>query len=202
MRHTRAVIAALAVAAIVSLSAPHTRAATTSYIGGDAGAGAKLVQSSGCEGCHGAGFTGGVGPKLVGIEKKLTPDQIAAAIRNPKPPMPNFGFDDKQLADLVAYLSGLDGGTGKPVVKILPVEPTSDATVLVTFTGTPPTDAQVQATMQMGKMSHGTGWVPLTKTDDPHVLAAKVHFTMGGPWTVEVRYANGRVIDVPVTVNG
>ncbi|TAM86856.1 c-type cytochrome [bacterium] len=202
MRHLRLFAGLLAVVAAFTLSVVHARAAGESFAGGDAAEGAKLVQASGCEGCHGAGFIGGIGPKLVGIEKRLSAAQVADKIQHPKAPMPNFGFSDAQTADLVAYLSGLDGGTGKPIVKIVPPEPTTDATVLVTFSGEPPSGVQVQATMQMGATAHGTGWVPLVKTNDPHVLSAKVHFTMGGPWTIHVRYGSGRVIDVPVTVDG
>ncbi|HVA36129.1 MAG TPA: c-type cytochrome [Candidatus Dormibacteraeota bacterium] len=202
MPRLRNVIAlAAAAAALSALTLAHARAAADPYASGNATEGAHLVQSSGCEGCHGAGFTGGIGPKLVGIEKRLSADQIAQKILHPKAPMPSFGFTDRQAADLVAYLSGLDGGTGKPVVKIDPPEPTDAATVRVTFAGTPPTGAQVQAFMQMGKSSHGTGWVPLRKTADPHVLSAKVKFSMGGPWTLKVRY-DGHEMDVPITVDG
>ncbi|TAM74884.1 c-type cytochrome [bacterium] len=202
MRYLRLFAGLLAVAAAVALSVVHARAAGEPFAGGDAAQGAKLVQASGCEGCHGAGFTGGIGPALVGIEKRLTAAQVADKIQHPKAPMPNFGFTDAQAADLVAYLSGLDGGTGKPVVKIVPAEPTDQATVLVTFSGTPPSDVQVEAVMRMGAREHGTGWVPLQKTDDPHVVAAKVRFTMGGPWIVRVRYGKGAAMDVPVTVDG
>ncbi|MDE2572831.1 MAG: c-type cytochrome [bacterium] len=202
MRRFLVVLAAAAATALAALSVAHAHAASDPYSGGDAASGAKLIQSSGCEGCHGAGFTGGLGPKLIGIEKRLTPAQIAAKIKSPAPPMPNFGFTDKQVADLVAYLSGLDGGTGKPVVKIVPPQPSGEAMVLVTFTGTPPGDAQVQASMKMGTMQHGTGWTPLQKTADPHTLAAKVFFAMAGEWTVQVRYGSGQEIDVPLNVDG
>jgi mono/diheme cytochrome c family protein len=192
----------IAASALAALSLGYAHAAADTNAAGDASEGAKLVQSSGCEGCHGAGFAGGPCPKLIGIEKRLTADQIAEKIKSPKAPMPNFGFNAAQLANLVAYLSALDGGTGAPVVKVVPPRPTSEATVLVTFTGTPPTEAQVQADMQMGTSSHGTGWLPLQATADPHTLAAKVHFTMGGPWTVRVRYPGGKEIDIPLNVEG
>ena len=196
---TRYTILAAALAGLV-FGAAH--GASDPYAGGDASKAAKLIQSSGCEGCHGAGFTGGLGPKLVGIEKRMTDDQIAAKIKNPKAPMPDFGFDETQIASLVAYLSALDGGHGAPVVKVVPAKPTSDATVLVTFTGTPPTDVQVEAEMQMGTSSHETGWVKLEPTADPHTLTAKVHFAMGGPWTIKVRYPDGKEIELPLTVEG
>ncbi|MBV9103142.1 MAG: cytochrome c, partial [Candidatus Eremiobacteraeota bacterium] len=127
-----------------ALAFAHAAGATDPYAAGDQAQGAKLVQSSACEGCHGAGLIGGgAAPKLVGIEKRLTPEQIADRIKNPKPPMPSLGFKEKQLANIVAYLSNLDGGWGAPVVKIEPARPSSDATVLVTFSGTPPKDVQV-----------------------------------------------------------
>ncbi|TAM58554.1 c-type cytochrome [bacterium] len=201
-RGFRWLLGVFAVLAVLALAVAHAHAAADPYANGDASAGAKIAQSSGCEGCHGAGFSGGIGPKLVGIEKRLTPDQIGAAIEHPKPPMPDFGFSRAQVADLVAFLSGLDGGTGKPVVKIVPPEPSDEATVLATFSGTPPADVAVQAYMEMGTSGHGSAWVPLKKTDDPRVLAAKVHFSMGGPWIVKVRYSGGQEIDVPVMAQG
>ena len=181
----------------------HAAGASDPYAGGNASAGGKLIQTSGCEGCHGAGLAGGgAAPKLVGIEKRLSTDQIAERVKHPKPPMPSFGFNDAQLANVVAYLSGLDGGTGKPVVKILPATPSTDATVRVTFPGAAPKDAQVNAEMQMGSMTHGTGWLPLSKTSDAHTLEGKVHFTMGGPWTIKVRYPGAKEIDIPLNVAG
>ena len=149
-----------------------------------------------------AGFSGGIGPKLIGVEKRMTADQIAAKIKNPKQPMPDFGFDDGQIADLVAYLSALDGGTGAPVVKVVPPKPSTDATVLVTFKGTPPDGAQIEAEMNMGTSTHGTGWLDLTKTGDAHTLGAKVQFTMGGPWTIKVRWPKSKEIELPLTVQG
>jgi hypothetical protein len=191
---------ALLASALIGLSLENARGAADPYATGDAAEGAKLVQSSGCEGCHGAGFAGGLGPKLVGIEKTKTAEQIAEGIKNPKAPMPDFGFSAQQIANIVAYVSSLSGTSGAPVIKVVPPNPTSGATVLVTFTGTPPTDVQVQAWMQMGTTGHGTGWLPLQKTDDPHTLAAKVEFSMGGAWTIKVRYPSGKEIDVPLYV--
>lgn len=171
------------------------------YASGNATGGAKLVQASGCEGCHGAGLRGSTAPSLVGIEKRMSPAQIAKAIQDPKPPMPRFGLSDMQVANVVAYLSGLDGGKGNPIVRLVPANPTQEATVNVTFHGTPPPGAQVEAMMQMGSMSHGSGWLPLHRTSDPHTLATKVHFSMGGPWMIRVRYG-GKVMVMPITVGG
>ncbi len=188
----------LASAALVPMSAH----AASMHAHGDATSGAKLVQSSGCEGCHGAALHGSsMAPNLVGIEKRMSVAQITKAIEDPKSPMPRFGFSEKQVADVVAYISGLDGGSGKPIVRLNPANPAQEATVNVTFPDSPPRDAQVEATMQMGSMSHGTGWLPLRKTSDPHTLATKVHFSMGGPWMIHVKYA-GKVMAVPISVGG
>src|SRR5579863_6210507 len=90
---------AVLASALAAFGSGSARSAGDPYASGDAAEGAKLVQSSGCEGCHGAGFVGGLGPKLIGIEKTQTAGQIADKIKNPKAPMPNFGFDDAQLAN-------------------------------------------------------------------------------------------------------
>lgn len=108
-------LATVAGVALAILPMAHAHAAANVYANGDAPAGAKLVQAHGCTSCHGAKLTGAFAPKLVGIEQHLTAEQIADKIKNPSPPMPNFGFSDTQVADLVAYLSTLDGGKGKSV---------------------------------------------------------------------------------------
>jgi len=64
----------------------------------DANSGARLVQSHGCTGCHGAQLQGGSdGPKLAGIEKSLNAAAIAAFIKHPPEPMPDFGFTEATL---------------------------------------------------------------------------------------------------------
>jgi mono/diheme cytochrome c family protein len=170
---------------------------------GDANDGAQLVQANGCEGCHGAGLRGGgIGPALYGIEKQLSSDQIAGAIQNPKAPMPNFGFTPTQIADLVAYLSGLDGGAGnsKPVVTIDPPQPTVEATVTARFPGTPPQHVTVTPIMVMGNTIMPTREVPMQPSaSDPNSFSGKVVFSMGGPWTIRIRY-DGKTLDVPLTV--
>jgi len=171
---------------------------------GDANAGAALVQSSGCAGCHGAQLRGGSGPKLVGIERRRTSVQIANAIVNPVAPMPKFDFDRRQVADIVAYLSQLDGGASnaamKPRISILPANPTDSATVRVWFPGTPPRDATVQATMSMGHSMMGTDRIKLRPSSDPHVLSAKVPLGMGGAWMIKVHYGKSGEVDIPINV--
>jgi cytochrome c553 len=167
----------------------------------DVNAGAALVQSNGCTGCHGATFRGGIGPKLYGIEHRLKPQQIADAIKNPKAPMPKFPFSDAQVSDVVAYLSSLDGGGGGPVATLDPAKPGKSATLTVRFPGTPPKHVSAVPTMQMGASSMATPAVVLHATHDPHVWTGTVTFSMGGPWTIEVKY-DGGVLKVPVTVAG
>jgi mono/diheme cytochrome c family protein len=90
---------------------------------GDATAGGKLFASSGCGGCHtfkAAGTNGTTGPdldKLAANAKKANQgslqDFTAQSIKDPgayvepgySNVMPNFGLSDKQIADLVAYLT-------------------------------------------------------------------------------------------------
>lgn len=169
----------------------------------DSNGGAKLVQANGCDGCHGAGLTGGtIGPRLVGIERRRTADQIASAIRNPHPPMPNFGFTTTQIGDIVAYLSGLDGGAenAQPTVSFDPNPPTDHATISVRFPGTPPKDVTIVPIMQMGSSSMQSRTIRLHQaTDDPHLFTGNVVFSMGGPWTIRLLY-DGKTLDVPLTV--
>ena|ERR671930_857532 len=92
---------------------------------GNAESGASLFKSNGCGGCHvfkPAGTNGNVGPdldKLPDYAKKANQGSLAQftfdSIKNPSAytesgyqnVMPNFGqtLSDKQIADLVAYLT-------------------------------------------------------------------------------------------------
>jgi hypothetical protein len=194
-----AIRAALCAAAIAALTPGTGNAA------GDSNAGAKLVQAHGCEGCHGAGLKGGaIGPGLFGIEHKMSAHQIAAAIRNPRAPMPNFGFTNAQIDDIVAYLSDLDGGTNDttPVVTFNPNPPTDRATINVRFPGTPPKTVTVLPVMQMGSSTMQASAIRLTQSaTDPHVFTGQIKFSMGGPWTVRVEYGD-KSLNIPLTVNG
>lgn len=178
-------------------------AAAPAASSGDANNGAKLVQANGCEGCHGVGLMGGqIGPKLVGIEKRLNPAQIADFIEHPRAPMPNFGFKASEVSDLVAYLSSLDGGTAgsTPVVTFDPSAPVDQATITVRFPGTPPPSVTVLPVMRMGSSGMQTRRVALVQSSsDPHVFTGKLVFSMGGPWTVRVQYGQQHV-DIPLTV--
>jgi mono/diheme cytochrome c family protein len=169
----------------------------------DANRGAALVQNNGCIGCHGAKLAGGtIGPNLVGIESKLSASQIFDFIKHPRAPMPDFGFSDSQINDIVAYLSTLDGGNASagtvPVVTLDPPVPADRATITVRFSGSAPGVVAARAVMHMGVGSHHVD-VAMHATADPHVWQGQVSFSMGGPWILEITY-DGKTMDVPVQV--
>ena len=186
---------------IIAILVPVLIASSGSLAAADAGAGAKLVQANGCSGCHGATFQGGIGPKLYGIEHRLTASKIADAIKNPKSPMPKIPFKDAQIKDIVAYLSSIDGGGGQPVATLVPAKPRRNAVLSVRFPGPPPRHVTVVAGMQMGESMMMAPKVTLHPTSDPHVWTGNVTFSMGGPWTLDVVY-DGKHLAVPVTVAG
>lgn len=160
------------------------------------------MQSNGCTGCHGATWNGGIGPALYGIEHRRNALQIAAHIKHPTAPMPNFGFTDAQIDDIVAYLSNLDGGaqSGAPVVTFEPATPIQAATVRVHFSGTPPQNVSALPIMTMGKNTMQTSVVALHATpSDPLTFSGRVTFSMSGPWIVRIRY-DDRSLDVPLNV--
>ncbi len=116
--------------------------------------------------------------------------------------MPNFGFTNAQIDDIVAYLRGLDGGTSgnAPVVTFEPQTPTTEATISVRFGGTPPRTVSAFPEMQMGNSTmHTQATVLQASPQDPHVFTGRVNFSMGGPWIVHVEY-DGQTIDVPLNV--
>jgi mono/diheme cytochrome c family protein len=102
---------------------PTTTTSATPAAKGDATAGAALFKAQGCGGCHTftpAGTNGTVGPdldKLPQYAKQANQGSLDAfideSIANPSSyiqpgfsnSMPNFGLSDKQIADLVAYLT-------------------------------------------------------------------------------------------------
>jgi mono/diheme cytochrome c family protein len=185
----------------VPAASPATAAAPAPA--GNVNAGAQLVQANGCAGCHGANFMGGsIGPKLYGIEHRLNAAQIADFIVHPRPPMPNFGFSQQQVTDIVAYLSSLDGGTNstQPIVTFNPTPPVDVATITVRFPGTPPKSVSVLPIMQMGASTMQTRVVQLQESGtDPHIFTGRIVFSMGGPWTVRLQY-DGQTLDVPINV--
>lgn len=195
------VIAALAVIALLGLSVlAHSSAAEPQPA--DANAGAKIVADHGCMGCHGAKFQGGIGPKLFGIEHRRSMSQIAAAIKQPRAPMPDFRLSERQIADVVAYLSSLDGGEkgDLPVITLDPATPRDQAVITVRFPGAVPKRVLARASMNMGTMSHHHD-SPLHPTKDPHVWEGIVYFSMGGAWTLSVMY-DDKTIEMPLTVSG
>ncbi len=170
---------------------------------GDSNNGAKLVQSNGCAGCHGAGLRGGgIGPALYGLEHRMPNAQIADFISHPRAPMPNFGFSGTQIGDIVAYLTSLDGGINNtlPVVTFSPASPVDQATITVTFPGTAPVSVSVLPVMHMGTGTHHTNVVQLQPAPgDPHTFTGRIAFSMGGPWIVQIEY-DGHELDVPLNV--
>jgi Cytochrome C oxidase, cbb3-type, subunit III len=169
----------------------------------NANAGASLVSSNGCEACHGVALKGGPsGPALYGIEKRRIATQIADAIEHPKAPMPNFGFTHAQVGDIVAYLSGLDGGaSGKvPIVTFGRTSPGERMTMTVRFPGTPPKHVVALPAMQMGTSTMSGAAVRLKPSrNDPHVFIGDLEFSMGGMWTIKLEY-DGKTMNVPVDV--
>jgi cytochrome c2 len=75
--------------------------------------GETLVQEKGCIACHkikGVGAT--IGPDLTGVTKRLKIEIIRKRLHDPrsvKPDsiMPNFGFTDEEVEDIIAYLKTL-----------------------------------------------------------------------------------------------
>lgn len=185
-----------------SFMASEPGAGTSGIQPSQANLGAQLVAQNGCTGCHGANFEGGVGPQLFGIEHHLAPSQISGFIKNPRAPMPNFGFSDVQIDSIVAYLSSLDGGSGGTgtTITLDPANPTDSATILVRFSGNPPAAATASAIMHMGQSTH-RDTIDLHPTSDPHVWSGVLHFSMAGPWTIEVRYGQ-TTIDRPIMIGG
>ena len=78
---------------------------------GDAAQGQKYFEQAGCGWCHAeAGRVAGKGPKLEGTER--SDSFIAFRIKHGKEgTMPAFGatFNDKQIADILAYIRSLKG---------------------------------------------------------------------------------------------
>jgi mono/diheme cytochrome c family protein len=78
---------------------------------GDPDVGAKLF-SADCVSCHGAGGSGGFGPRLIGLADQVTPSFFAWRIKDPTSPMPKLPLTDAQIADLAAYLETLGASSG------------------------------------------------------------------------------------------
>jgi cytochrome c553 len=99
----RVLLALLLIPALAAVAAAQTPA-------GDPVAGKALWDgnTTSCKNCHGAKAEGGYGPDLAG--RKLTVAQFTHAVQKPWGVMPSFPqFNDKQVADLYAYVSGLPG---------------------------------------------------------------------------------------------
>src|SRR5215470_874223 len=84
--------------------------AQTNAPAGDPVAGKALWDgnTTSCKNCHGTNAEGGFGPDLAG--RKLTVAQFNHAVQKPWGVMPSFPqFNDKQVADLYAYVSSVPG---------------------------------------------------------------------------------------------
>ncbi|MDP9017283.1 MAG: cytochrome c [Candidatus Eremiobacteraeota bacterium] len=181
--------------------AAHNSGSAAPAARGNANDGAMIVQKNGCMGCHGAKFQGGIGPKLVGIQRRLSAEKIAEVLRHPQAPMPDFGFNVLQIDDIVAYLSNLDGGSnGTPVITLDPEKPTDQSRITVAFPGKAPKRVVARAIMQMGAESHSTETI-LHATPNRRIWRGLLHFSMGGAWTIEIVY-DGHRVDMPLNVEG
>jgi mono/diheme cytochrome c family protein len=88
-------------------TAETTTAESTSTVEGDAAAGEKVFASAGCGGCHtlkAANSSGNVGPNLDDAKPGMA--LVIDRVTNGKGVMPSFKgqLDDKQIADVAAYV--------------------------------------------------------------------------------------------------
>jgi mono/diheme cytochrome c family protein len=86
----------------------------------DTAPGRALFRSHGCVACHGVNAQGTpLAPALLGVADKYPGDKLPALLHNPTKKMqeggmPPITLDDKQIADLVAYLGSLKAESVKP----------------------------------------------------------------------------------------
>ncbi len=116
-----AAVALLAVAPGCLRDVDHEREASLMTHGGDPRKGRALIQHYGCGSCHKIpgvpGATGGVGPKLEGVQTQSyiagvlqhTPDNLIRWVRDPqgvdpRTAMPNLGVSERDARHIVAYL--------------------------------------------------------------------------------------------------
>lgn len=187
---------------IISLAAAVLLGSLPLAAAADVNAGAALVASHGCEGCHGAQLKGTAAfPSLYGIEHRLTRVQIITALLQPKAPMPNFGFTSAQATDIAEYLASLDGGSSgtTPTIELSKGASSDTETVTVRFPGAAPKRVTATATMSMGGMAMTASAVTLKPVGDGHTFTGQLTFSMGGAWTVHVTY-DGKHLDKPVSI--
>ena len=115
-----AAVALLAVAGCLR-DVDYEREASLMTHGGDPARGRALIQHYGCGSCHKIpgvpGATGGVGPKLEGVQTQSyiagvlqhTPDNLIRWVRDPqgvdpRTAMPNLGVSERDARHIVAYL--------------------------------------------------------------------------------------------------
>jgi ubiquinol-cytochrome c reductase cytochrome b subunit len=82
--------------------------------------GRALFHSQGCVACHGQNAEGTrLAPSLIGVGSKFPGDRLLAVLRHPTDKMrgggmPTVKLDDSPLAELVAYLGGLEPSPSRP----------------------------------------------------------------------------------------
>ncbi|WP_077214002.1 cytochrome c550 [Bacillus dakarensis] len=67
----------------------------------------ELYQQAGCIGCHGGDYSGGVGPALIGVGDKLSPEEIQDILVNGKGSMPGGLVTAEQAPEMAEWLAGL-----------------------------------------------------------------------------------------------
>lgn len=114
------------VAPVSANSQPNPTAPATGAVNGktasvtDTAPGRALFRSHGCVACHGVNAQGTpLAPSLLGVADKYPGDKLPALLHNPtrkmqEGGMPPITLDDRQIADLVAYLGSLKVESVKP----------------------------------------------------------------------------------------
>ena len=71
--------------------------------------GHTLYQQNNCTACHQIyGLGGYMGPDLTNVISHKGPDYAGAFLANGTTRMPNFGFDEQQIKDLISFLEFVD----------------------------------------------------------------------------------------------
>jgi mono/diheme cytochrome c family protein len=104
---------------------------------GDAGRGKKLVEETGCLGCHsvdGMG-TSRFGPELSGLGSKTTAAWVFTWVKDPKhfspdTRMPNLRLTDQEASDIAAYLISLKNEAFEKTAPVRPEPAAVDGLVL------------------------------------------------------------------------
>lgn len=116
MRHTLHMLLLSAIVTMVMAACGGSAAPTPTSVPaagpGDDQAGASVYRASGCATCHGAD---GVGTDRAPTLAGHTAVEVRAQVRDPQGSMPAYALDrisEQELADLVAFITGLETGDG------------------------------------------------------------------------------------------